>query len=68
MDKLPIHASVSLNAYGIIDRAVTDAVEYGYRRAHKHTDRPVEDLLCQAITDAVMSELCEVLRFDDLKD
>ena len=66
--KIPIGSGVSVNAYGVIDRAVTDAVEYGYRRAHKHTDRPGEDLLCQAIADAVMSELCEVLRFEDVKD
>ena len=64
MSKIPLHATVSLNAYGVIDRAVTDAVEYGYRRAHKH-GKPDEQQLCQAIQDAVISELCEVLRFDD---
>lgn len=56
--------TVKVNLYKIISEAVESGVAYGYRRAHKYTDTPGEDLICQQIEDAVLNELCEVLVFD----
>jgi hypothetical protein len=63
--KAKVQAVVKINAYEIIARAVEEGVAYGYRRAHKYTDKPTEDALCQEIAQAVTGELCEVLKFED---
>lgn len=49
----------------IIDRAVEEGVKCGYARAHKHTNAPTETDLCDAIIDAVMQALGEVIVFDE---
>ncbi len=63
--KLRLGASIALSAYAIIEQAVEAGVAYGWRRAHKHADAPDEDMIRDAIKQAVMVELCEVVRFDD---
>lgn len=54
-----------------LHRIVTDAVEagalLGWRRAHKHTDHPDEDMAAQQIADAVMDKLGEVLDLEDVE-
>jgi hypothetical protein len=57
-------ASVRLDAYGIVQRAVEEGVSRGYRRAFKHTDAPGEESIRASIEREVMDALCEVLRFD----
>ena len=64
-NELELKASVKINAYRIIDDAVERAVTYGYRRAHKHADRPTEQHIVQEIQRAVMNDLCEILKFDE---
>jgi hypothetical protein len=57
-------ASVRLDAYGIVQRAVEEGVARGYRRAFKHTDAPGEERIRASVEREVMDALCEVLRFD----
>ena len=64
-NELELKASIKINAYRIIDDAVERAITYGYRRAHKHTDRPSEQLIVQEVHRAVMNDLCEILKFDE---
>ena len=52
------------NMYKLIERCVEEGVQYGYNRAHKHTDTPTEDQIKLAVTDAVMNEICEWFDFD----
>lgn len=52
-----------VNLYAIISRAVEEGVGYGWTRAHKHTNEPDREAAVEAIFNAVMSELCEVLEF-----
>lgn len=63
--KTKISGSVRANVYRIMDEAVENGVRYGWRRAHKHTETPDEDMIVDEINRAVMSELCEYLIFDD---
>ena len=63
--KISAVSPVRVNVYNIINMAVEEGVNYGYRRAFKHTDKPDEFLVKDAIITAVMSELCEYLQFDD---
>jgi len=57
-------APVRVNLYPLLARAVEEGVAYGFRRAHKHTDNPGEGAIRQAVVDAVLGELCEILKFD----
>lgn len=65
MSKVKINSTVTLNSWAIISRAVEEGIDYGYRRAHKHTSTPSEDLLKNEIDNAIMSELSEVLLYED---
>ena len=60
-----IGTGMKFNAYEILSRAVESGVSYGYMRAHKHTDTPNEDAIKTEIENAIMTELCEVITFDD---
>lgn len=53
-----------IDLYKIIDRAVEEGVAYGYRRAHKHTDKPSEQAIREQIKQAVMNELSEVIEWE----
>lgn len=59
---------MKLKVYSILSDAVEQGLAYGYRRAHKHTDTPVEANLLDTIHTAVMSELCEVIDFDHAEE
>ena len=62
---MKVAGTIRLNAYAIIMRAVEEGVTYGYRRAHKHTETPGEDAICEAIAMAVSTALCEVMEFNE---
>ena len=53
------------NLYTIISRAVEEGARIGYRRAHKHTDAPGEDVVLEHVERAVMESLAEVIAFED---
>lgn len=65
MAKVKVEGKVRINAYAVISRAVEEGVEYGWNRAHKHTDKPTRDGMITAIEDAVMLNLSELLIYDD---
>lgn len=56
---------MKVKLYGIIERAVDEGVEAGYRRAFKHTDKPSEEEIVESISRAVMFNIDEVMSFDD---
>ena len=60
-----VDATVKINAYEVISRAVEEGVGYGLMRAYKHTDKPSKDNIQTEIENAVMSSLCEVLKFGE---
>jgi predicted Zn-dependent protease with MMP-like domain len=53
------------NTYAVLSDCVDRGVQYGYRRAYKYTDEPAEQDLCNCVTDAVISEICEYFSFHD---
>lgn len=59
---------VKVNAFGIVAEAVEAGVKYGLNRAYKHTDKPTREVMEEAVSHAVLNELCEVLMFDDRVD
>lgn len=54
-----------LNAFEVVSRAVEEGIATGYRRAHKHTDKPEEEVLKDALQQEVISALCEVIVFEE---
>ena len=55
---------MKVKTYAVIDRAVIDGVNYGWNRAHKHTNSPSEDEIKQQMMMAVMQEICEWFDFE----
>lgn len=47
-----------------MSRAIESGVDYGYMRAHKHTDTPDEARMKNEMFSAIMNELSEILFFD----
>lgn len=62
--KSEVSGSLKVNIHEVVSRAVEEGVEYGWNRAHKHTDTPDEHAIKAKITDAVMAALYEILEFD----
>ena len=59
--KLRPRSDLKVNTYVIVTRAIEEGINYGWNRAHKHTDRPSEGQIKQEIENAVMNSLSEVL-------
>lgn len=53
--------------YSLIDRCVEDGIQYGWQRAHKHTDTPDETWIRTQIHLAVMNEIAEWFEFNDIQ-
>jgi hypothetical protein len=51
--------------YDIVAEAVEQGIDWGIRRAHKHTDTPDMDTVRGHIHDNIMSQLCEVIDFGE---
>ena len=56
---------MKVNKYRILKDCISKGIEWGYYRAHKHTDTPTEDAVIMAIEDAVMNEICEYFNFEE---
>lgn len=52
----------------VLEMCIDNGVSLGYQRAHKHTDTPTDEMVKQAIFDAVMFELYEWFEFDGEKE
>jgi len=57
-------AAVRAKAYPLMADAVEAGALLGWRRAHKHTDKPSEDHAVDAIAQAVLSEINDRFDFD----
>lgn len=63
--KKPRSQGMRVRVYQVLDRAVEDGVNAGWRRAHKHAERAGEDAIKEAIHAAVLAEICDWFAFDD---
>lgn len=51
--------------FKLLEIAIDEGIEYGWRRAHKHTESPSEDSIKAEISNAIFSELHEYFIFSD---
>lgn len=49
----------------ILEMAIEQGVQRGWRLAHKHVENPEEHVIIERINDSVMSEIYEYFTFDD---
>lgn len=59
--------SMRARAYPILCEAIENGVSYGWMRAHKHNETPTEEAIKEAITNAVLNEICEWFEFPELE-
>jgi hypothetical protein len=48
----------------ILEECIINGIEYGYERAHKHTDTPKESHIQECVMDAIWLEIDERFEFD----
>ena len=63
--KRPVRGGMKVRAYPVLHRAVEEGVAFGWRRAHKHTDKPDADTIEEQIVTAAVNEICGFFTFDD---
>lgn len=51
--------------YKVLEDCVEKGVNYGFMRAHKHSDNPSEDYIKEQLAYYVMLEISEYFTFDD---
>jgi hypothetical protein len=66
LDEQTVPAQVRVRLYALVERAVSEGIAYGYRRAHKHVDDPTEATIKAEILEGVMHALTEVIAFEAL--
>ena len=49
----------------ILEQAIDEGVNRGWRLAHKYVENPEEHVIIDRINDAVMSQIYEYFTFDD---
>ena len=49
----------------LLERCITDGIERGYARAHKHTDTPPPNVIIDQIYENIMHELYEAFDFTE---
>lgn len=55
---------MKIKFYALVSDCIEKGVEYGYRRAFKHTDSPSEAAIFQCVHDAIMNELSEYVDWE----
>jgi len=63
--KRPVSGGMRVRAYEVLRRAIEEGLEYGWRRAHKHTDTPDESAIKEEVLQGILNEVCEVFDFDE---
>jgi hypothetical protein len=51
----------------LLEMCIENGIDYGIRRAHKHTDDPTEEMIKEEILNAIRIELYEWFEFEDQK-
>lgn len=49
----------------LLEKAIEEGIDYGWRRAHKHSDSPSEGTIKEEISNAIFSSLHDYFTFDE---
>jgi hypothetical protein len=56
---------MKVRTHVILEMAIEQGVQRGWRLAHKHVENPEEHVIIDRINDAVMSAITEYFNFED---
>ena len=59
--------SISPDGYKVMVMAVETGVALGVRRAYKHDAKPTDEAIIAAVERAVLDEICEWFKFEEVK-
>lgn len=48
----------------ILEIAITEGINYGWVRAHKHNENPEEDIIKQSIQEQILNSLYQYFDFE----
>jgi len=51
--------------FSLLEKAIEEGIDYGWRRAHKHVETPSEGTLKEEISNAIFSSLHDYFTFDE---
>lgn len=54
-----------LNIYSILSDKIEEGINYGWVRAHKHTDNPSQDIIKENLHREIMNSLSEIINYED---
>jgi hypothetical protein len=54
------------NYYEILQHAIEIGIEYGWNRAHKHTDEPIKEHLLSEIENGIWENIHNYFNFDHI--
>jgi hypothetical protein len=63
--KQRITGGITIKPYPFFCDLIEGGINRGWNRAHKHTDKPTEEQVKDAIYEAVMGDICEACDFHD---
>lgn len=55
---------MKVKMYPLIERIVEEGIDAGYLRAHKHTDKPIEETIKHCIEQYIMQGFDEMFTFE----
>jgi hypothetical protein len=64
--KRPVSGGLRVRAYEVLRRAVEEGIDYGWMRAHKHTNKPGEAAVKEEILQGILNEVCEYFDFAEV--
>lgn len=56
---------VRFKVFHLLERAISEGLEIGWNRAHKHVDDPSPDFILEQQEREIMNKLDEIVDFDD---
>lgn len=60
-----VSGGLRVRAYEVLRRAIEEGLDYGWMRAHKHTDHPDEATIKDQVLQGILNEVCEYFEFED---
>ena len=56
---------MKVKSYRVLQRALEEGFEWGWQRAHKHTDTPTKQMIQENVLREIGNAIDEVFHFDD---
>lgn len=65
MARAKIAGTVQVRVYDVMNRCVEEGISLGWLCAHRHTNKPSDEVILEQMQVAVMNAICEFFDFTD---